>query len=42
MCRGRRAHHFTGKTYSGGTHAVVDAPLDEFPLFKISAVELEA
>lgn len=35
-------HHFTGKTYSGGTHAVVDAPLDEFPLFEISAVELEA
>ena len=32
-------HHFTGKTYSGGTHATVDAPFDEFPLFKLSTVE---
>ena len=27
-------HHFTGKSYSGGQQVTVDAPLDEFPLFK--------
>ena len=27
-------HYFTGKTYVGGTSAIVDAQLDEFPLFK--------
>ena len=29
LCRG------SGKQYKGGTYAVVDAPLDELPLFKM-------
>ena len=29
-------HHYTGTTYSGGSTAMVDAPLNEFPLFKRS------
>merc|ERR1712048_1196015 len=27
-------HHFTGKRYHGGSTATVDAPLENFPLFK--------
>jgi len=27
-------HHFTGKLYNGGTTTTVDAPIDNFPLFK--------
>jgi len=27
-------HHYTNKTYMGGTTAVVDAPLEHFPLFR--------
>lgn len=27
-------HHYTSKTYTGGTTAVIDAPIDQFPLFK--------
>lgn len=27
-------HHYTGQKYSGGTIATVDAPLENFPLFK--------
>ena len=27
-------HHYSGKSYEGGTTATVPAPLDSFPLFK--------
>ena len=29
------SHFFTNKTYVGGQNVTVDAPLDEFPLFRI-------
>ena len=28
-------HYFTNKSYAGGTTVTVDAPLDEFPLFRV-------
>merc|ERR1712048_405533 len=27
-------HHFTGASYSGGSMATIEAPMDHFPLFK--------
>jgi len=28
------SHYFTGRRYTGGTSAVVDAPIENFPFFK--------
>ena len=30
-------HHYTGTVYKGGTTAIVDAPLNTFPLFQKQA-----
>uniref|UniRef100_A0A7S3C706 Glycosyl hydrolase family 31 C-terminal domain-containing protein n=1 Tax=Haptolina ericina TaxID=156174 RepID=A0A7S3C706_9EUKA len=33
-------HYFTGEMYAGGSTAVVDAPLNEFPLFAASSLNV--
>lgn len=34
------SHYFTGKQYTGGTTAVVDAPMEHFPLFRKEKAEV--
>jgi hypothetical protein len=35
-------HYFTNKSYTGGQNVTVDAPLDEFPLFTMTAAAVTA